>query len=212
MARNKYPELTVEKILDVAQKLFLEQGYEQTTIQDIVDNLGGMTKGAVYHHFKSKEEIINALADKMFLENNPFSIVKSRSDLNGLQKIQLAIMLNQDESDKTELSKQAIPLLKNPRILAGMIESQKKYFTPALRELIEEGKNDGSIKTEYAKEISEIIPLLEIWLMPSVFPANEEEFHHKFVFIKKICEFVGVPIFNEQISNMIDDWYEKTEK
>ena len=52
MARNKYPELTVEKILDVAQKLFLEQGYEQTTIQDIVNNLGGMTKGAVYHHFK----------------------------------------------------------------------------------------------------------------------------------------------------------------
>ena len=128
MARNKYPELTVEKILDVAQKLFLEQGYEQTTIQDIVDNLGGMTKGAVYHHFKSKEEIINALADKMFLENNPFSIVKSRSDLNGLQKIQLAIMLNQDESDKTELSKQAIPLLKNPRILAGMIESQKNIL------------------------------------------------------------------------------------
>ena len=61
MARNKYPELTVEKILDVAQKLFLEQGYEQTTIQDIVNNLGGMTKGAVYHHFKSKEEIINTL-------------------------------------------------------------------------------------------------------------------------------------------------------
>lgn len=130
MARNKYPELTVEKILDVAQKLFLEQGYEQTTIQDIVNNLGGMTKGAVYHHFKSKEEIINALADKMFLENNPFSIVKNRNDLNGLQKIQLAIMLNQDESDKTELSKQAVPLLKNPRILAGMIESQKTIFYP----------------------------------------------------------------------------------
>ena len=58
MARNKYPELTVEKILEVSQRLFLEKGYEQTTIQDIVDNLGGLTKGAVYHHFKSKEEII----------------------------------------------------------------------------------------------------------------------------------------------------------
>lgn len=66
MARNKYPELTVEKILEVSQRLFLEKGYEQTTIQDIVDNLGGLTKGAVYHHFKSKEEIINALGDKMF--------------------------------------------------------------------------------------------------------------------------------------------------
>ena len=39
MARNKYPEITVEKILEVAQRLFLEKGYENTTIQDIVDEL-----------------------------------------------------------------------------------------------------------------------------------------------------------------------------
>ena len=58
MARNKYPEVTVEKILTAAKRLFLEKGYDNTTIQDIVDELGGLTKGAVYHHFKSKEEIM----------------------------------------------------------------------------------------------------------------------------------------------------------
>lgn len=42
MARNKHPEVTVEKILDVAQQLFLEKGYDNTTIQDIVDKLGGV--------------------------------------------------------------------------------------------------------------------------------------------------------------------------
>lgn len=52
MARNKYPELTRERILDTAERLFLEKGYENTTIQDIVDALGDLTKGAVYHHFK----------------------------------------------------------------------------------------------------------------------------------------------------------------
>ena len=62
MARNKHPEVTEERILDVAQQLFLEKGYENTTIQDIVDGLGGLTKGAVYHHFKSKEEIMDAVA------------------------------------------------------------------------------------------------------------------------------------------------------
>ena len=36
MARNKYPEVTVERILDAAQRLFLEKGYDNTTIQDIV--------------------------------------------------------------------------------------------------------------------------------------------------------------------------------
>ena len=56
MARNKHPEETVAKILDVSMRLFTEQGYEHTTIQDIVDALG-MSKGAIYHHFKSKEDI-----------------------------------------------------------------------------------------------------------------------------------------------------------
>ena len=55
MARNKYPEETVKKILDVAERLFAERGYEHTTMADIVAGLDGLTKGAVYHHFKSKE-------------------------------------------------------------------------------------------------------------------------------------------------------------
>ena len=61
MARNKYPEVTVEKILEVAERLFWEKGHDDTTIQNIIDGLGGLTKGAVYHHFKSKEEILDAL-------------------------------------------------------------------------------------------------------------------------------------------------------
>ena len=65
MARNKYPEITVARILDVSERLFLEKGYDNTTIQDIVDELGGLSKGAVYHHFKSKEEIMDAVGDRM---------------------------------------------------------------------------------------------------------------------------------------------------
>lgn len=65
MARNKYPEVTVQRILDASMKLFLEKGYENTTIQDIVDELGDLSKGAIYHHFKSKEDIIQAVGDKV---------------------------------------------------------------------------------------------------------------------------------------------------
>lgn len=63
MARNKYPERTREKILDVSFQLFAKKGYEKTSIQDIVNALG-MSKGAIYHHFSSKEEILESIAQR----------------------------------------------------------------------------------------------------------------------------------------------------
>ena len=47
---------TREKILDVSSKLFVEHSYKEVSIQDIVDQVG-MTKGAFYYFFKSKEEL-----------------------------------------------------------------------------------------------------------------------------------------------------------
>src|SRR5699024_5951446 len=60
MARNKYPEETVKLILDVATHLFFEKGYDATSLQDII-NETKLSKGAIYHHFSSKEEIFEAI-------------------------------------------------------------------------------------------------------------------------------------------------------
>lgn len=204
MARNKYPEITVEKILAVSKKLFFEKGYDETTIQDIVNELDGLTKGAIYHHFKSKEEILMALGDKIFFDNNPFDSVSNRTDLNGLEKMRLAILLNQTDENSVVFSDNAMPALKNPRILAGMIESNRDYISPQWHELIEEGNRDGSINTEYAKELSEVLPLLNVWLVPSIFPASAEETLHKFKFLKKLFDDMGVSLIDDEVMNSIE--------
>ena len=203
MARNKYPEVTVEKILDVSQRLFLEKGYDKTTIQDIVDELGGLSKGAIYHHFKSKEEIMDALGDKMFFNNNPFEKVKARTDLNGLQKMRMAIMLNQSDENQIELTKQAIPMLKNPHVLARMIETNRRCLCPYWELFIEEGIKDGSIKTQYKKELAEFLVLMDIWLIPSFFPADKKELHNRLYCIKEMLEKMGLPLLNEEIDEKI---------
>lgn len=205
MTRNKYPEITVEKILEAAKKLFLEKGYENTTIQDIVNELGGLTKGAIYHHFRTKEDIICALSDKMFSDNNPFAIVKQRKDLNALQKMREVIKLNQTNTEEKQVNIQALPLLKNPRIFAEMMESNRRYLSPLWLELIEEGISDGSIKTEYAKEIAELIPLLgDVWLYPVVYPATEQEILHKFLFFKEMLEKMGVPVIDDDLVELLE--------
>ncbi len=210
MSRNKYPEETVERILDTAQRLFLEKGYEQTTIQDITDNLGGLTKGAIYHHFKSKEEIIDAVSDRMFFSNNPFEAVRERKDLNGLQKLREAIRLNQSDQERMNLTIQSIPVCKNPRLLMEMINSNRKILTPYYQELLEEGNRDGSIHTEYAKEIAELMPLLtSLWMLPSVFPGSKEDMKHKFLFIGEMLEKMGVPLFDQEILQIVDDFFDQ---
>ncbi len=210
MARNKYPEVTVERILDVSQRLFLEKGYENTTIQDIVDELGGLTKGAVYHHFKSKEEIMDAVGDRMFFSNNPFEAVRGRTDLNGLQKLREAVRLNQSDQERVRLTAQSIPIAKSPRLLQEMIISNRKVLTPYFLELIEEGNRDGSMHTNYPREIAELLPLLtSLWLLPSVYPASREQMKRKFLFLGEMLEKMGVPLMDDSIRALVDDFFDQ---
>ena len=203
MSRNKYPEITIENILEVSQRLFFEKGYDNTKIQDIADELG-MTKGAIYHHFKSKEEIMDILGDKMFSNNNPFEIVKKRKDLTALEKMRLAIKLNQSDENLIELTNQAMPLLKNPQVLARMLESNYKKLLPYWTELIEEGQKDGSIKTEQPKELAEILILSDLWMIPSLFPGNINDIKNRYKFVTTMLEKMGLPLCDNEMIEKID--------
>ena len=200
MARpvKKTPDEWRREILNAAQKLFASKGYEETAISDIMDMVGG-AKGMFYRCFQSKEDVMHALGNQMFFENNPFDAIKERSDLNGLQKIKSLLALNQSNAERNQLNMQAIPILKDPRILAAAVEENRRVLTPLWLELIEEGKSDGSIKTEYEKELSELLPLINFWLMPSVFPATEKELRHKYHFIMEVLDHMGLPILDDEI-------------
>ena len=200
MARpvKKQPEQWKKEILDAAKELFLSKGYEETAITDIMELAGG-AKGMFYRFFRSKEEVMHALGDRMFLENNPFETVRGRSDLNGLQKIREVLAFDRADREREEISAQAIPLLKDPRILAPAVAAHRRVLTPLWLELIEEGRRDGSIRTEYAKELSELLPLVNFWLLPSVFPAGAEEIRHKCRFVAEVLAAMGLPIIEDEM-------------
>lgn len=168
MGRNKYPEETVAKILDAALELFCAQGYEGTSIQDIVDRLDGMTKGAVYHHFKSKEEIFNAAFDRAMTP-----IVEHRrsmlgvGNLTGAQKLK-RLYAPESVVPQIELWARIRPAadpVKSSRLLAmqyqgSFDESADGYLLP----VIEEGVADGSIACECPREAAEAVSLLaNLW-------------------------------------------------
>jgi AcrR family transcriptional regulator len=55
---------TRARILDVALELFSEHGYEQTSLREIADRLG-VTKAALYYHFKTKDDIVYGIVESM---------------------------------------------------------------------------------------------------------------------------------------------------
>lgn len=199
MARpvKKTSEEWREEILNAAQELFISKGYEETSVSDIMEMAGG-AKGMFYRCFQSKEDVMHTLGNQIFFDNNPFDAIKERKDLNGLQKIKSLLVLNQSDAERNQLNKRAIFILKDPRILAAAIKENRRVLTPLWLELLEEGQTDGSIKTEYAKELSELLPLINFWLMPSVFPATEEDLHHKYKFVIKVLEHMGLPLFDDE--------------
>lgn len=206
MARpvKKQPEEWEKEILDAAKFLFLSKGYEETSVSDIMERAGG-AKGMFYRFFESKEKAMQALGDRMFLENNPFEAVRTRTDLNGLQKIREVLAMDRADGERETVNAQAVSILKDPRILAAAMETNRRVLTPLWFALIEEGRRDGSIHTEYARELSELLPLVNFWLMPSVFPANAEEIMHKCKFVAKVLADMGLPVADKEM-------FERTER
>lgn len=206
MARpvKKQPEEWEKEILDAAKFLFLSKGYEETSVSDIMERAGG-AKGMFYRFFEGKEKAMQALGDRMFLENNPFEAVRARTDLNGLQKIREVLAMDRADGERETVNAQAVSILKDPRILAAAMEANRRVLTPLWFALIEEGRRDGSIQTEYARELSELLPLVNFWLMPSVFPANAEEIMHKCKFVAKVLADMGLPVADKEM-------FERTER
>lgn len=199
MPRNKYPEETVQKILDASLKLFLEKGYEETTVLDIISEMGGLTRGAFYHHFKSKEEVFDALCEKLFYESNPFEKAKSHKELNGLEKLKCVLSTSFDETEYHQLSMASMQLMGSPAFLKKLIESNQE-LAPMYQELIEEGIKDGSIKTEHAKLLAELFVLLtNFWSIPTIYPMTTEETWEKFLMIKEITDKLGLPVIDDEI-------------
>ena len=202
MARNKYPEETINKILDVAAQLFLEKGYEHTSIQDIVNNLGGLSKGAIYHHFKSKEDILDGVMDKLYQNNeNELEHIKrleKNKNMTGLQKLQSLFTSALENTLQDDMFQMAPDFLKNPQMLVMQLEGIFKESAPHyVQPIIEEGIADGSIQTEYPKELAEVILLLiNIWLTPLIHDDDPSSVANRFALFQEMMDKLGIEVFD----------------
>jgi AcrR family transcriptional regulator len=157
MVRKNNPKQTVESIIDIATKLFAEKGYEHTTMQNIVDGLG-MSKGAIFYHFKSKEDILDAVVERMIRQmESAARAIAGDTTLTAHQKMRQIISAASisDSPDGGFIEELHHPdnAILHQRSISGTID----MLAPIMADVIVQGIDEGIYHTDHPLETIEFI-------------------------------------------------------
>ena len=206
MSKKRNPEETREKILDVSLELFRTKSYEKTTILDIVEAMKA-SRGAFYHHFKSKEEVLCAILERK--ENADwdeyFENLLNNSSLNGIKKLRkifirtIKLAFNGEDSYLVATLR---TLMKDPKMLSEHIKTfqDTEWLTP----IVEQGIADGSIRKNDPQILVELFLLfLNFWLDPIIYSGDNKYVRTKIFMVKELLEGLGCPLLDEELTEML---------
>ncbi|MDY5612702.1 TetR/AcrR family transcriptional regulator [Dysosmobacter sp.] len=152
---------TKGRIISAAWKLFYEQGYEDTTVEDIVFE-SETSKGSFYHYFDSKDALLGTLA-YVFDEKYEQLIEVMDPELDAMEKL---IYLNHELFAMIDggVSMDLLARLLSTQLLARgekhLLDRNRTYFK-LLRQIITEGQKTGQLRTD--RTVNEILRAYAMW-------------------------------------------------
>lgn len=201
MARNKHPEETVRLILDAASKLFIEKGYDGTSLQDII-NETKLSKGAIYHHFSSKEEIFERICGQIGEANSArLAAIRDDPQLNGREKLKEIFRSSLLHPNQEAVLRIVPYLLDNPRFLAIEVHDLLNVVAPEfIQPILDEGAADGSIQVENTRAMAEVLLLMiDIWVNPMIQPSTPEEVRERCRVFISMTNAMGLDVMDEEM-------------
>lgn len=153
----KDADVRKNEILDAAADLFNSDGFDGTTISAIIEK-AGIARGTIYYHFKSKEDILDALIDR---RNTEFLTaarqIASDKSIPVLERlIRTFIAMNGDKDGKSELTRQ-MHKPQNALMHQKTHQAMMEGIPSILMEIIEDGINEGLFNTPYPYESLEMV-------------------------------------------------------
>jgi len=154
MAKTK--EERRNEIIETAGKLFEEKGYEQTQVQDIVNEIG-VAKGLFYYYFKSKDEVMEELADR-YADAIIDAVNKLiDKDISTFDKINRIFQIFIDSAEKKSGIFMGILYVKNGITHERIFFNVGKKMVPLVTELILSGNDNGECNCSDPKFITEFL-------------------------------------------------------
>lgn len=201
MVRKYDSEDTIQRILTEAAQLFYKDGFDKTSIQDIA-NAAGVSKGAIYHHFDSKEEIMNAVKklqeDTMSSTLNQW--INEAHSLNAKETLQYVLEKSLADQELHLLDDMMSSQVKSPEFIVNYMHDCVDHDALLIGKIMRDGMADGSISTDYPEECAEIFLLLmNIWCDPVIFQCDYEKLEQRMKFLQYLMRSLGADIISESI-------------
>lgn len=152
---EEYKEKKRQEILQSAHACFARKGFEASTVDEIVTH-SGLSKGAIYNYFKSKDEIYLALMEGQTNESGTKftkAIAERETALDKLNYLIEAYLLN-DPNDEENKDHALVHFefrlysTRKPELKTALTERYKSFFVTLLAGIIKEGQTTSEFKKE----------------------------------------------------------------
>ena len=158
----KHPDIRRAELLDRAAALFVQHGYDNVSLNDLIAD-AGVSKGAFYHWFPSKDALISALAEHSAREG--FAVIEqavAQCSGNALDRLNAMLQAGFDAKMKAgtpELLAAAVSLLRpaNSHLYGRILTAEEQLFRPLLTRLITEGVAEGIFDTFDPEGVADMI-------------------------------------------------------
>lgn len=176
MTEKKDAKLRKKEIMTAASELFHQKGYLNTTTQDIINKVG-ISRGLLYYHFKSKEDILYHIVEG-YLQPliKKFEKITKNQSLGPIEKVIEFInhtIISEDEAKPEDYTlKNAIHLPENSYMIDRINHKLSFEMTHYFTQIIEEGINKQVFNVSYPKETAAFL------MTAYTFVINDTAYHH----------------------------------
>jgi len=158
MARiTRNAEERKQELMDAAERLFLEKGYERTAVSDIVKSIR-VAQGTFYYHFSSKASILEAVLEKNFSElESKLAAIGARSDIDPCEKFnQMINWVFRFNKGKRKLIDNA-HLESNTILHHRLEEMSHSKLIPHIAEVVKAGVAQEQFSAPYPAETANVL-------------------------------------------------------
>ncbi|MBA0124989.1 TetR/AcrR family transcriptional regulator [Haloechinothrix sp. YIM 98757] len=142
------------RLVSVATELFAKHGFESTSVQSIVD-AAGVTKGAMYHYFDSKDDLLYEIYGRMLRVQTAQLERVASADLPVTERIRAATVDVIETSianfDDTKIFWRSMHQLHPDK--QAQVRAERRYYHERFRALIQEGQDSGEFRADVPADL-----------------------------------------------------------